>query len=51
VRWAELLEVLAQPTIAEAVDEELAAAEDFEQCLIFIVEEVEAAIAMFALFD
>src|ERR1043165_1340758 len=43
--------MLAQRAVAKAVDEELAATEDLEQRLIVIVEEVEAAIVMLALFD
>jgi hypothetical protein len=41
--------VLAERTVAEAVDEELASTEDFEEGLVVVVEEVEAAVAMLAL--
>lgn len=51
LRSAELLEVVAQRTVAEPVNEELAAAEDLEQGLVVVIEEVEAAIAMVTLFD
>ena len=43
--------MLAERTVAEPVDEELSAAEDLEERLIVIVEQIEAAIAVFALFD
>jgi hypothetical protein len=43
--------VLAQRTVAEALDEELSAAEHLEKRLIIVVEEVEAAIAVLAFFD
>ena len=43
--------MLTKGTVAKAVDEELAAAEHLEQRLIIVVEEVEAAIVVLALFD
>jgi hypothetical protein len=43
-------EVLAERAITEALNEELATAQNLEQGLVLVVEEVEAAVAMVALF-
>lgn len=51
LRGPKLPEMLAQRTVAETLDQELAAAEDLEERLIVIVEEVEAAIVVLVLFD
>lgn len=43
--------MFAETAVAETVDEELAATEGLEERLVFVVEEVEAAVAVLAFLD